>query len=72
MAKWWVNPPTGAPVSYSSEAAAKRAARSVQGAQVSTSKGPTRTLKPLKGFLAALRADNASRPGKAPKDKFWR
>jgi hypothetical protein len=70
MAKWWVNPPSGAPVSYSSEAAAKRAAKSVKGAQVSTSKGPTHTLKPLKGLLAAFKRDKTGAP--PPRDKFWR
>ena len=51
MAKWWVNPPTGTPVSYSSEAGARRAAKSVKGAKVSQRKGPTIIEKVLKAFV---------------------
>ena len=49
--KWWVNPPTGTPVSYGSESSARRAARSVKGAQVSKRKGPTIIEKVLKAFV---------------------
>lgn len=72
MAKWWVNPATGHPVDYPSEEAARRAARNIQGATVSQKKGPTRTPRLLKGFLASLHADTAGRPAKQPKDRFWR
>ena len=49
--KWWVNPPTGTPVSYPSRQRAERAAKSVKGATVSPRKGPTIIEKLLKAFV---------------------
>jgi len=57
--KWWVNPPTGTPVSYGSKARADRAAKSVKGASVSKRKGPTIIEKVLKAFVK-------DKPGKMP------
>jgi len=68
MAKWWVNPPTGTPVSYPTKAAAERAKRSIKGAEVSQTKGPTRTLKVIKDMLRG----GTGRGPKLPRDKFWR
>jgi len=51
MAKWWVNPPTGTPVSYPTRAKAINAARNVKGAHVSERKGPTIIEKVLKAFV---------------------
>lgn len=61
--KYWVNPPTGTPVGYSTREAAAKAAKSIRGAEVSTRKGPTRTLKALSALLRL----GTNKPTKLPR-----